>query len=420
MVRRPLSRRLVAALAVIGVVTVARVGVPWSSAELVPIAEVIEVSDPYLVVHDTLHSGETISTLLARQGVTGFDFAALASALSFDPRRIRANKVFSVHRDIVTDEPRRIEFRADEDRRLRFSLSDAGWEGEEVAVRWTIDTLRLSGVIETTLDAAVARTINDAVLNPGAKSALVATLADVNAWSIDFSRDPQPGDPFTVVSERRISEEGEMKIGNILASDLTINGNNLQAFRFTPASGKTGYYDESGRALEREFLAAPVKFRYITGGVGRRFHPIAKTYRAHNGIDYSAPRGTPVSAAGKGTITQAGWDNGYGRWVEIKHRNGITTRYAHLSSISAGIARGRSVQQGQQIGRVGSTGLSTAAHLHYEFRINGQPRDPRSIKFPAGDPLASTDMPVFNGDRDSLRDLLNRGTGAAVGGTLTD
>jgi murein DD-endopeptidase MepM/ murein hydrolase activator NlpD len=418
MLRLPTFPRFAAVgILALGAIWMARGEWPWQRLADVPIAAAIEVRDPFRVVRDTLHSGETISTVLARQGVTGFDVRELADALAFDPRRIRADRIFSVHRDVVTDEPTRIEFKVGDDRRLSFIRTSSGWEGSSVPIRWTVDTLQLAGVIEVSLDEAVSRAVSDAVLDAGARSALVATLADVNAWSVDFSRDPQPGDPFVVVTERLISEEGEIKIGRILASDLTINGHNLKAFHFTPASGKTGYYDERGRALEREFLAAPVQYRYITGGVGRRFHPIAKVYRPHNGIDYSAATGTPVLAASKGVIVRAGTVSGYGRMVEIRHKNGITTRYAHLSRIESGISAGRSVQQGQRIGRVGSTGLSTAPHLHYEFRVNGRPRDPRTITFPAGDPLGRADMPVFDAERDALLDLLARGgrpTGAPI------
>jgi murein DD-endopeptidase MepM/ murein hydrolase activator NlpD len=393
---------------------------PWQRLPDVPVSVAIEVRDPFLVVRDTLHRGETVSAVFARQGIVGLDLVGLARALAFDPRRIRADREFAVRRDYVTDEPTQVEFRADDDRRLRFYRTSSGWEGESVPIRWSIDTLRLAGVIETTLGGAVGRMVDDAVLDAGAKSALAATLADVNAWSVDFSRDPQPGDPFVVVTERMVSEEGETRIGRILASDLTINGRNLQAYLFTPGNGKTGYYDETGRALEREFLAAPVQFRYITGGVGRRFHPIARVYRAHNGIDYSAATGTPVLAAGKGTIVRAGRVSGYGNLVEIRHRNGITTRYAHLNRIASGVSSGRSVQQGQRIGTVGSTGLSTAPHLHYEFRVNGTPRDPRSIQFPAGDPLADSDLPIFDAERSALLELLARRGRPVAAPTLSD
>ncbi|HPF62608.1 MAG: M23 family metallopeptidase [Gemmatimonadetes bacterium] len=400
------------ALGVLGAATVFMVEGrwPWQRLSDVPTTLPIVVSDPYRVVSDTLHSGETVSALLARQGVTGLDFVLLARSLRLDPRSLRAELPFSFHRDAVTDQPTRIEFRPDGDQRLRFIRTSSGWEGESVPIRWLTDTIRVAGSIDNSLYESVDRVVSEATLDAGARQALVHELANVNAWSVDFSRDPQPGDPFSVVVERMRNAEGEVRFGRVLASDLTINGRQLQAFRYVNADGKPGYYDAEGKALKREFLAAPVEFRYITSGVGRRFHPIFKTMRAHNGIDYSATTGTPVHAASNGTVTRAGWAGGCGNMVELKHRNNIVTRYCHLSRISGGIRAGARVMQGEVIGRVGTTGNSTAPHLHYEFRVNGTPRDPRAMKFDAGEPLAPAERPAFQAERSTLLQLLDGGT----------
>jgi murein DD-endopeptidase MepM/ murein hydrolase activator NlpD len=382
---------------------------PWQRLSDVPVALPIVVSDPFRVVSDTLHNGETVSTLLARQGVSGLDFVGLADLLQFDPRRLRAGLVFSVHRDGATDEPTRIEMQPDHTQRLRFIRTSSGWSGESVPIRWSTDTIRIHGVIESSLTEAADRAIAEATLNRDSRAQFVNELADVFAWSVDFSRDPQPGDPFTAVVERLVSEDGEVRFGRVLAGDATINGRTLQAFRFVASSGRPGYYDVDGKALKREFLVAPLQFRYITSGVtGRRFHPVLRIYRRHEGIDYSAATGTPVHATANGTVLRAGRAGGYGNLVEIRHRNGIVTRYAHLSSISAGVRAGRSVMQGEQVGRVGTTGTSTAPHLHYEFRVKGVARDPRSMKFEAGEPLARGDRPAFELERDRMLQMLGR------------
>src|SRR5690606_6025210 len=151
-----------------------------------------------------------------------------------------------------------------------------------------------------------------------------------------------------------------------------------------------------------------------------RYHPVLKRYRRHDGIDYSARTGDPVRAAANGVVVRAGWAGGYGNLVELRHRNGITTRYAHLSWIPSTLRAGRSVRQGDQIGKVGSTGTSTAPHLHYEFRVNGVPRDPRTMKFDAGEPLGAQDRPGFEATRKLLAELLARGTGEAAATILTD
>ncbi len=395
---------------------------PWQRLSGVPTALPIVVTDPFRVVNDTLHSGESISTLFARQGVSGFDFDALAGLLRFDPRRLRAGLVFSVHHDVTTDEPTRIELRPDDSQRLRFTrTANGGWTGQSLPIHWNTDTIRISGVIETSLTDAADKAISEATLDRDARTQFVDELADVFAWSVDFSRDPQPGDPFTAVVERLVSEDGEVRFGRVLAGQASIGGHELQAFRYLPASGRAGYYDGEGNALKREFLAAPLKFRYITSGVtGRRFHPVLKTYRRHEGIDYSANRGTAVEATANGVVVRAGRAGGYGNLVEIRHRNGIVTRYAHLMSIAAGIRPGRSVMQGEQIGKVGTTGLSTAPHLHYEFRVNGVARDPRTMKFDAGEPLAKGDVPGFRAQRNLLLELLGPGTVEASGMLLSD
>src|SRR5262249_5162879 len=153
-------------------------------------------------------------------------------------------------------------------------------------------------------------------------------------------------------------------------------------------NGEKSYYDDEGHSLKRAFLLAPVDFRYISSQFSRsRFHPIIGIWRKHEGTDFAADRGTPVRASGNGVIAFAGWSGGYGNMVEIKHQNGITTRYGHLRKIEPGIRAGTKVSQGQKVGEVGMTGLATGPHLHYEFRVNGVARDPRSFKSGTGSPL---------------------------------
>jgi murein DD-endopeptidase MepM/ murein hydrolase activator NlpD len=384
---------------------------PWARLDDTPVALPIVVSDPYHVVSDTLKSGETIGALLSRQGVIGLDLAGLADALSFDPRRLRAGLVFAVRRDAISDTPTQIDVRPDDQQRIRFIRTAAGsWQGEAIPIRWTTDTIRLAGEISTSLVDAFDREMSEATLDRNERMKAAYELANVNAWSIDFSRDVQPGDRFATVVERLVSEDGEVRFGQVLASDLHINGRQITAYRYTPAVGKPAFYDDEGKALRRAFLAAPVEFRHVSSGFSRRrFHPVLGIYRKHEGIDYAANSGTPVMAAGNGTVIRAGRVGGYGNLVEIRHRDGITTRYAHLSGFGAGIRAGVGVTQGQVIGRVGMTGTATGPHLHYEFRVNGVARDPRSMKFEAGEPIAPSDRPAFQAQRQLLATLLQRG-----------
>lgn len=401
--RFPLAAAVLAAAALI----VSRGEYPWQRLSDVPTAGPIVVSDPYHTVSDTLQRGETVGALLARHGVIGLDLSALASALRFDPRRFRAGQVFSVRRGGVADEATQVEFRASPEQRVQFIRTASGeWRGNAVAVHWSTDTIRLAATITSNLFNAIDDEVSDATLDRQERANVVYALAEVFSYSVDFSRDIQQGDRFTAVVERRTSEDGETRFGRILAGELSVGGKAIAAFNYRNG-GQNAFYDGEGNALKRAFLVAPVDFRYISSGLSRgRFHPVLGVFRRHEGIDYAANSGTPVRAASEGQIVRAGWAGGYGRLVEIRHRNGITTRYAHLSSISVKARPGARVSQGDIIGNVGSSGLSSGPHLHYEFRVNGTARDPRSVKMDTGAPLPKGDLVAFRQERDRLRLLL--------------
>ncbi len=414
---RSRTSRFVFALAVLATAMsfAARGSWPWARLSDVPTANPIVVTNPFRVVRDTLQRGETVSALLERQGINGLDLSSLARSLKLDPRRFRAGMIFSVRRDVSTDEPTHVEVRASSDQRLRFIRTSGGdWEGEAIPIRWVTDTIRVAGGIETTVYDAVDREIGEATLDRGERIRMVYDLAEVNEHSVDFQRDPQPGDRFAAVIERQVSEEGEMRFGRILASSLSIGGKDLKAFSYAE-NGRAVFYDADGKAVKRSFLITPVAFRHISSGFSRaRRHPVLGRIRRHEGIDYAANTGTPVRAAGDGIVVRAGRAGGYGNLVELRHLNGVTTRYGHLSSIASGLRAGVRVSQEQLIGRVGSTGLATGPHLHYEFRVNGVARDPRSIKSTAGAPLARAHMDEFTRDRDLLMRLLDRTTLASA------
>lgn len=407
--RFPLAAAVLAAAALFAM----RGDWPWQRLSDVPTAGPIVVSNPFRVVRDTLQKGETVGALLARHGVIGLDLASLASRLSFDPRRMRPGQEFAVRREGADDQATHIEFRANAEQRLQFiRTSSGGWRGEAVAIRWITDTIRLGATIRNNLFTAIDDEVSDATLDRQERANVVYALADVFSYSVDFSRDIQPGDRFVAVIERRMSEEGETRFGRVLASELSVAGKAIAAFHYRNG-GQPGFYDSEGSALKRAFLAAPVEFRHISSGFTRaRLHPVLGVFRRHEGIDYSASTGTRVLAASEGTIVRAGYAGGYGKLIEIRHRNGITTRYAHLSMIGVNIRAGTRVGQGDLIGRVGSTGLSTAPHLHYEFRVNNVARDPRSMKFESGNPLPKGDLVAFRQERDLLRSLLGSATSA--------
>jgi murein DD-endopeptidase MepM/ murein hydrolase activator NlpD len=201
----------------------------------------------------------------------------------------------------------------------------------------------------------------------------------------------------------------------VLASDLTISGKSLTAFRFTPSTARSAlYFDMDGGSLRRAFLRAPVEFRRISSNfAGARLHPVLGRVRRHQGTDYAARPGTPVMAAGDGVVLRAGWVGGYGNLIELRHINGITTRYGHLRGFARKVRRGARVEQGQVIGYVGATGLASGPHLHYEFRINGVAKDSRRVKIGGGAPVPKADRAAFEQVRDRLLASLQQSDGVA-------
>ncbi|MBP7568040.1 MAG: M23 family metallopeptidase, partial [Burkholderiaceae bacterium] len=186
-----------------------------------------------------------------------------------------------------------------------------------------------------------------------------------------------------------------LRAGRVLSAEFVNNGKTFQAMWFQEPGTKGGYYTLNGDSLQRAFLASPMAFSRITSGFKMRFHPILKTWRAHNGVDYAAPTGTPVRSVGDGVVEFAGVQNGFGNVVFIKHRGGNTTVYAHLSKIN--VRRGQSVAQGDNVGAVGMTGWATGPHLHFEFRVNGEVRDPLTVARQAETvPLSTASRPAFD------------------------
>jgi murein DD-endopeptidase MepM/ murein hydrolase activator NlpD len=275
-----------------------------------------------------------------------------------------------------------------------------------------LEEARIEGAIDNSLYEALDGGVSDEQLDGANRQRLAWNLADVYAWAIDFTRDIRPGDRYQVVYERMVSEDGEVRAGRVLASDLIIAGKSLTAFRFGGGEGRTAqYYDAEGNSLRRAFLRAPVEFRRISSRfASARFHPVLGLTRRHEGTDYAAAPGTPVMAAGDGVVLRAGWAGGYGNLIELRHLNGIITRYGHLRGFARNVRRGARVGQGQTIGYVGSTGLATGPHLHYEFRVNGVARDSRNVKLGNGTPVEPAARAEFEQQRDRLVTLLRQAT----------
>ena len=237
-------------------------------------------------------------------------------------------------------------------------------------------------------------------------------------WEVDFTRDLRPGDRVEVLIERLQSPEGEKRLSRILAARVDVAGIPSFAFAFDGPNGSTGFYDDRGRSLRRAFLRAPLRFSHISSRFGGRFHPILKRWRTHEGTDYAAGYGTPVRATADGIVTEAGRNGGYGNLVELRHANGIRTRYGHLSRFASGLHVGQRVAQQQIIGYVGATGLATGPHLHYEFLVNGRPTNPQRKDAGAGEPVASKLKSAFDAVRAQLLAELEPALGQPAGPAL--
>ena len=351
----------------------------WSARRMVT-ARPLVVTEAYDDRADTLRARETLSDLLARAGITGRDYVAfLGATKALDSRRLRPGLVFHVRRlkgDSVTQ---RLGVRTGPEVRLWMNRlgGDSGWRETVETIAWTKARLRATGVIQTNLYDALDRAVPDSFLPGKERIQLAWAIADVYDWEVDFTRDLRPGDHFEVLIERLESPEGERRFGRILAARVDVAATPSYAFYFEGETARGGFYDDKGRSLRRAFLRAPLQYRRISSRFGGRFHPILNRWRSHQGTDYAAAWGTPVRATADGNVTFAGREGGYGNLIEVRHANGIRTRYGHLSKFAKGLHVGQRVTQDQTIGYVGSTGLSTGPHLHYEFLVNGRATNPQ-------------------------------------------
>jgi murein DD-endopeptidase MepM/ murein hydrolase activator NlpD len=243
------------------------------------------------------------------------------------------------------------------------------------------------GVIDSSLFAAGAKA--------GMSSAMVLKLAELFKYDVDFVQDLRVGDSFTLIYDDVYRDGAYLHEGDIVAAEFINQGTRYTAYRFKKADGNVGWFSEDGRPIQKSFLRIPVDFTRISSQFSAgRLHPILGLMRAHKGVDYAAPTGTPIHAAGDGVIKFRGWMNGYGNFVVIQHNGSISTAYGHMSRF-ANEKVGQRVSQGQVIGFVGMTGLATGPHLHYEFRVNNLQRDPQTVTLPKPEPLPAAQLAQF-------------------------
>lgn len=350
----------------------------------------------------------TIGDLFANHMVQESDAHVLISSIAsaIDVRRMRAGQPYALDR-LLDGRVRRFEYEIDGDKRLLVERAELDGAPRFLA---TVERIPKQTAV-VAIEGAINRDTNSltaAIDKAGERIELALGLADVFSGEIDFSSDLQPGDSFRVLVERHTREGKLSGYGAILAAEFVNDHRTLKAIRFTPEGGSPAYYDEQGRSLKRFFLKSPLKFepRITSRFSSSRKHPILGYARAHNGVDYYAPAGAPVGSVAPGVVTMAGWTNGGGRTVKVRHPNGYETEYLHLSSIA--VRAGARIGQGELVGRVGMTGLATGVHLHYGLKKNGRYVNPviEHRNMPPGDPIPSAFRNVFATERDRYFSLL--------------
>lgn len=248
-----------------------------------------------------------------------------------------------------------------------------------------------------------------AALESGIDHNMIMELSEVFGWDIDFGRDIKQGDTFKIVYEQHINNDKVLGNGNILSAEFINNGEKFVAIRYEDSDGNSSYYAPDGSSMKGTFLKSPMKFSRISSRFSKkRFHPILKKWRSHKGVDYAASRGTPIRSVADGKIIFRGTKGGYGRTIVISHGGKYTTLYAHMNKYNKNLHTGKHVKQGQTIGYVGSTGLATGPHLHYEFRVNGVHRNPLTYKTPKAISIKKPELEEFSITANEQLNLLSK------------
>jgi murein DD-endopeptidase MepM/ murein hydrolase activator NlpD len=343
------------------------------------------------VLRGTIERNATLATLLGRTlKPAGVQSLVAAARPAYDLARLSVGHPFGLALDaggLIAA----FTYGIDELRTLRVTRRSGELAAEVITRSYQTRTATVSGSIRSSLFAAVTET--------GEQDQLALDLAEIFAWDVDFNTEIQKGDSFKVAVEKQSLDGRFGQYGRILSAEFVRGSRVLRAVRFEGATS-AGYYAPDGTPLRKAFLRSPLKFSRISSGFSHaRFHPILREFTTHLGIDYAAPTGTPVQAASVGVVVLAGWTTGFGNTIRLRHANGFETQYGHLSRI--GVRSGQRVSQGENIGAVGSTGLSTGPHLDYRMLRDGTFVNPLVVQLPPAAPIPEAERPAFASVRDA-------------------
>lgn len=335
----------------------------------------------------TINKGDTASSIFSRLKI----HSQLQALLELPEAKKKLTRLLpgeSFDYLIVSGELQAIRYDESETRHISFTKKD-----NKFAIDITEDDVETRIAIA---DGSIENSLFIAAKNAGVSDNLIMKLVDIFAYDIDYALDIRTGDQFKLIYEERYANGERLKDGRLLGAQFINQGKTHQAVKFTNSSGKSAYYAPDGRSLKKAFIRTPVKFSRISSHFDpKRMHPILHKIKAHRGVDYAAPTGTPIRATGEGKVIFVGNQRGYGKTVILQHGKRYSTLYAHLSGFRKGLRNGKQVKQGQVIGYVGKSGSATGPHLHYEFRINGKHKNPVTVKLPSAPPLPKADLAKF-------------------------
>jgi len=365
------------------------------------IAQTVGEIEPTSWESVTIKAGDTLASIFASKGISPRTTHQI-SRLNDQTKRLRYIKP-----------GQEIQLLLDEDRNLR-KMKYIPDITRTLLIQRTEDQSYASEIINYQLEAfpvyregQIESSLFEAAANADIPEDVIMGLVAIFGWDVDFSLDIRKGDRFGIVYEELFKDGVKIRNGRILSAEFVNNGKTYRAVHYTDPTGESDYFSPDGKSMRKAFLRSPVDFSRISSRFSnKRWHPVLSKWRSHKGVDYAAKRGTPVRASGDGKVIFAGTKGGYGRLIVIRHGGRYTTAYGHLNGYARGVRSGKKVKQGQIIGYVGSSGLATGPHLHYEFRVNGVHRNPLTVKLPEAKPVHSAYQSHFKENTQAYLSML--------------
>lgn len=375
---------------------------------LVPAAVSAEAEPATVARRLTVARGDTLMDMLVDAGVSRSEAYGAITALRevFSPRDLKPGQTLRI--DLAAQMAAEdsghllsLSLRPSPERDVRVTRGAEGFVAEAIERQLAQRSVASSGRIDSNLSVAAQ--------DAGVPASVMIEMIRLFSFDVDFQRDLQPGDSFEVLYNARFEANGTLaKTDEVLYAAMTLSGKRVDLYRFTPKSGVEDYFDPRGQSVRKTLMRTPIDGARLTSRFGKRKHPILGYTKMHRGVDFAAPRGTPIYAAGDGVVEMAGRNGGYGNYVRLRHNSTYSTAYAHMDRVAKGMRKGVRVRQGQIIGYVGSTGRSTGPHLHYEVMVERKQVNPLDIKLPSGEKLAGADLKAFERRRAEI-DLLRMG-----------